>query len=155
MDPRVFRIGLNLAPMMWCTGGKTTYISRDWHHWTIKLRRRLRTLNYVGTMFGGSLYSAVDPHYMLAFMHILGKEYIVWDKAATIRFRRPAKCTLTCELVIPEGEVDAIKRLTREQPKLDRTYHLELKGPDGTVYCQVEKVLHFRWKKHPDNLQTV
>ena len=34
---------------------------------------------------------AVDPIYMLMLLKILGPEYIVWDKSANIRFRKPGK----------------------------------------------------------------
>ena len=42
-------------------------------------------------MFGGSLYASVDPFYMIMLIRNLGSEYIVWDKAATIRFKKPGK----------------------------------------------------------------
>jgi hypothetical protein len=34
-----------------------------------------RTRNYVGTIFGGSMYSAVDPIYMVMLTRRLGKDY--------------------------------------------------------------------------------
>lgn len=51
-----------------------------------------RTRNYVGTIFGGSLYGALDP-IMIMLIKLLGPEYEVWDKAASIRFRRPGRST--------------------------------------------------------------
>ena len=45
--------------------------------------------NYVGTHFGGSLYTMCDPFFMLILVNNLGSGYIVWDKAATIRFKKP------------------------------------------------------------------
>jgi hypothetical protein len=56
---------------------------------TMKLRPWNR--NFVGTHYGGSLYSMCDPFYMLMLMSNLGRDYIVWDKAASIRFRKPGQ----------------------------------------------------------------
>jgi hypothetical protein len=39
-----------------------------------------RTRNYVGTIFGGSMNSAVDPIYMVILIRRLGKDEVVWDK---------------------------------------------------------------------------
>ncbi len=45
-----------------------------------------RTRNYMGTIFGGSIYSAVDPIYLLMLIRRLAPDFIVWDKAARIEF---------------------------------------------------------------------
>ena len=55
---------------------------------TIKVSMRLdrRNRNYVGTHFGGNLYSMCDPWYMFILLERLGSDFIVWDKAASIEF---------------------------------------------------------------------
>src|SRR5260370_9238958 len=45
---------------------------------------RFWNANYVGTHFGGSLFAMTDAFYML--MHHLGRDYPVWDNAATILY---------------------------------------------------------------------
>ncbi len=140
---------LNAWPLYVFMGVKTVSISPDWHTWEIRLKSRLRNRNYVGTHFGGTLYAGLDPQFMLAFLHIFGKEFIVWDKAATIRFRRPGKGTLTARLEIPPGEVDEIRRLCGEAGKVDRTYTCAWLDAEGLVVCEVEKVIHFRRKDRP------
>jgi acyl-coenzyme A thioesterase PaaI-like protein len=65
----------------------------------MKLRRWNR--NYVGTHFGGSLYSMTDPFFMLMPIENLGPEYIVWDKAATIRFKKPGRGKVRASFVCP------------------------------------------------------
>ena len=47
----------------------------------------------VSKIFGGSLYAAIDPFFMIMLMKNLGPAYVVWDKAPTIRFRKPARNT--------------------------------------------------------------
>ncbi|HEY7975525.1 MAG TPA: DUF4442 domain-containing protein, partial [Ktedonobacterales bacterium] len=55
----------NLSPVYRSTGATITYIAADWRETRIKLPLRLRTRNYVGTIYGGSMYAAVDPFYMV------------------------------------------------------------------------------------------
>jgi acyl-coenzyme A thioesterase PaaI-like protein len=144
LRPKVFRFLIHFFPAYRGTGGRVEHISADWMHWRIRLPLNIRTRNYVGTIFGGSLYAAVDPILMLAFIQILGKEYVVWDKAATIRFRRPGRSTLFADIRITPEEVEEVKRLCAANAKVERTYTIELKDEAGIVHCSVEKLLHFR-----------
>ncbi len=141
-----FRIGMRFVPPLRNTGVRVTSISADWRRWTLTLPLSIRTRNYVGTHFGGTLYSAMDPHYMIAWMHILGPDYVVWDKAATIRFLRPGRGTLHGELCIGQDEVDGIRAACRESGdgKHDHTFLWQWLDRDDEVVCEVEKVIHFR-----------
>jgi hypothetical protein len=98
----------------------------------------------VGTIYGGSIYAAIDPFYMLMLIHRLGREYEVWDKGATVRFRKPGRTTLTARMAIPEGEEAAIRGALRGARSVDRTYRLELVDRDGLVHAEVEKVVYVR-----------
>lgn len=113
----------------------------------MKIPLSWRTRNYVGTIYGGSLYGAIDPIYMLMLIKILGRDYVVWDKAATIRFKRPGKETLFAEFVITDDEVAEIKRLAETEKSLDRIYNLELKDKKGVVHAFIEKTLYISKRK--------
>ena len=139
---RLTRWGFNLWPCIRGTGGRVTHIASDWREIRIRLPLSWRTRNYVGTIFGGSLYGAVDPFYMLMLMKNLGPEYQVWDKAATIRFRRPGRSLLTATFRIDETELAEIRRLLDIQPKVDRTYTVQLLDAHGVAHAEVDKVIH-------------
>src|SRR5215470_8266983 len=91
------------------TGGRATYIAPDWSEVHMEVPLSWRTRNYVGTIFGGSLYGAVDPIYMTMLIRRLGPEYIVWDKAATIRFKKPGRETVRARFLVPDEELAAIR----------------------------------------------
>ncbi len=110
----------------------------------IRIPLSWRTRNYVGTIFGGSLYAGLDPHFMFMLMHRLGPDYTVWDKAASIRFRRPGRGQLTAVCRMPDDEVAEVKRLLQSSEKVDRTYAVDLVAKDGTVCASVEKVVNVR-----------
>ncbi len=143
---RAFRLAFNFWPCYRGTGARVTYIASDWREARIRLPLSLRTRNYVGSIFGGSLYAAVDPFYMLMLIHNLGPDYIVWDKAASIRFRRPGRSTLTATFRLDEAEVQEIRDLLQDLPKVDRTYTIELVDKEGLVHAVVEKVVHIARK---------
>src|SRR5512136_1645914 len=91
---RLTRWRLNFFPAYRGTGARITYIADDWREVRIKLPLNWRTRNYVGTIFGGSMYGAVDPIYMVMLIRSLGPGCVVWYKGATIQFKRPARSTL-------------------------------------------------------------
>lgn len=135
---------LNLFPAFWCTGARITHLSRDFREIRLRLPLGLRTRNLVGTIFGGSMYAAVDPVYMVMLMRNLGAAYEVWDRAATIRFLRPARETLHARFALEEGELEAIRKAVRIHGRVDRSYEVELASEDGTVHAEVGKVIHVR-----------
>ena len=91
LTPPLLRFILNIyGPSLWA-GIRADYISADWRSIRVSMKLRWYNRNAVGTHFGGSLYSMVDPHLMLMLMNILGSGYVVWDKSAAIDFLRPAK----------------------------------------------------------------
>ncbi|HCA56823.1 MAG TPA: DUF4442 domain-containing protein [Blastocatellia bacterium] len=146
LTSRMYRWGFNLFPAYRGTGGRVLYIASDWREVKIKLPLNWRTRNYVGTIFGGSIYGAIDPFYMLMLMHILGPGYTVWDKAANIRFRRPGKSVLFADFHLSDEEIVEIKNLADGAASIDRVYNVELKDRDGVVHAHIEKTLYISKK---------
>jgi glyoxylase I family protein len=110
----------------------------------VEMKLRPWNRNYVGTHFGGSLYSMTDPFYMLMLIHNLGPDYIVWDKAATIRFRKPGRGTVRAEFRLSEGQVQEICDKLKTQEKLEPVFTIEVKDKEGVVVAEVEKLIYVR-----------
>jgi len=138
------RWGFNLFPAFRGTGARVTYVADDFREMRVKLPLSWRTRNYVGTIFGGSLYGAVDPEYMTMLIKILGRGYIVWDKAATIRFKKPGRGTLYARFVVTEEEIATIRRLLETEASIDRVYNVELTDAAGVAHAAVEKTIYIR-----------
>jgi acyl-coenzyme A thioesterase PaaI-like protein len=143
---RLLRYGFNLFPAYRGTGARVAYIADDLKEIRIRLPLSWRTRNYVGTIYGGSMFGAVDPIYMIMLIRLLGPEYVVWDKAASIRFRRPGRSTLHARFVLSDAELDEVRAALAERPAIERTYFVELTDGDGVVCAEVEKVIHIRRK---------
>ncbi len=112
----------------------------------VEMRLRFWNRNYVGTHYGGSLYSMADPFYMLMLMENLGRDYIVWDKAASIRFRKPGKGKVKAEFRLTDAQLDEIREKLKLQDKYEPTFLVEVKDESGDVVAEVQKVLHIRRK---------
>ena len=141
---RVLRWKFNLFPAYRGMGARVTYIAGDFREVRIKLPLTFRSRNAVGTIYGGSMYGAVDPIYMIMLMQILGRDYVVWDKAATIRFRKPGRTTLYATFRLDDDELNAIRDATASGTPVDRTYNVELADAEGVVHAEVEKVIYVR-----------
>ena len=139
---RLERVVFNWWPSYLGTGGRVTHIEDDWSEIRLKLPLSWRTRNIVGTIFGGSLYSAVDPFYMVMLMRRLSEEYVVWDKAASIRFRKPATETLYATFEMSDEEVRSIETALSDRESIDREYTVDLVDSEGVVYATVEKTVH-------------
>src|SRR2546428_3744541 len=126
------------------TGGRLKYIAEDWSEVRLELPLSWRTRNYVGTIFGGSMYAAVDPVYMIMLIKTLGPGYIVWDKAASIRFRKPGRTKLYAHFQMPPEEGDAIPTSLTPGRSIDRVYRVELTDRAGTVHAEMEKTIHIQ-----------
>lgn len=113
----------------------------------MEMKLRLWNRNYVGTHFGGSLYSMVDPFYMLMLIENLGPDYIIWDKAATIRFRRPGRGKVTASFRLSDAQIEEIRQRLETDEKMEPVFLAEIKDETGTVIAEVEKVLYVRKKK--------
>lgn len=141
---KLTRWKFNFIPAYRGTGGRITYIDRDFREVRVKVPLSWRTRNYVGTIFGGSMYGAVDPIYMIMLIERLGPGYEVWDKAASIRFRRPGRTALHATFRVTDDEVARIRTLLEERSSVDREYRVELVDDEGVIHAVVEKVVHVR-----------
>lgn len=141
---RLARWRFNTFPAYRGSGGRVTFIRHDFMEVHVKLPLWWRTRNYVGTIFGGSIYASVDPFYMLMLIQCLGRDYVVWDKSASIRFRRPGRTTLYATFQFDHALLDGIRDELKTVEKLDRHFTVELKDATGEVHAIIEKTVNVR-----------
>jgi len=142
---RLLRWKFNFFPAYRGTGGRITYIAGDFAEVRVKLPLSWRSRNYVGTIFGGSLYGAVDPVYMIMLIKRLGPDYVVWDKAAEIRFLKPGRETLYATFRIGPDELNAIRQAAANGP-VDRVFEVDLADAGGVSHAHVTKTIYIREK---------
>lgn len=115
---------------------------------TLRVEMKLTALNrnIVGAHFGGSLYAMCDPWFMLILMRLLGTDYIVWDKAASIQFLQPGRGTVTATFHIPQERVDEIRAAVADGQKIEPTFIVDVLDTQGQAIARVEKLLYVRKK---------
>jgi len=145
--PAISRFLLNHYSPYRGAGIEIETIDLDDYYIRVKMPLTRRNRNLVGTHFGGSLYSMVDPFYMLILIHHLGHKYIVWDKSATINFLSPGRNTVYAEIQLNRDEITEIKKLAENHEPVLRHYTLNIVDEAGTRIAEVEKVLYIRRKK--------
>jgi Domain of unknown function (DUF4442) len=143
---RHIRHMVNFWPPFAGAGIRVKHIAPDWRAVDVEMKLRFWNANYVGTHYGGSLYSMTDPFYMLMLIENLGSQYIVWDKSACIRFCKPGRGKVRAEFRISQADVDSIKASLTREDKVEPTFTVEVKDEGGQVVAQVEKILHVRKK---------
>ena len=133
-------------PPYWASGIRVRDFSEDLTRITVSMRLSRRNTNYVGTHFGGNLYSMCDPWYMFILLEHLGSNYIVWDKAAEIDFVYPGRGTVTADFVIPLSEIEELKKELLTSTKLLPIYSTEIIDESGRTVARVRKTLYVKRK---------
>ncbi|GAA3034483.1 DUF4442 domain-containing protein [Kitasatospora albolonga] len=142
-----FRRGINFWPPFLFAGIRVLAVSDDYRSAKVRLRLRWFNRNWVGTHFGGSIFAMTDPFWMLLVMQNLGREYVVWDAAATIDFVSPGRGDVFAEFVLTEDRIAEIKELTAEGKKALVWFDTEVLAADGTVVARVRKQVYVREKR--------
>jgi hypothetical protein len=148
---RAIRRWINFWPPFFGMGIRVARIAPDMKAVDVEMKLRFWNANYVGTHFGGSLFAMTDAFYMLMLMANLGGDYIVWDKAATIRYRKPGKGTVRAEFRLSDIQIDDIREKLKTLPKYEPVFSVEVKDQAGVVIAEVEKVIYVRRKQSTES----
>jgi acyl-coenzyme A thioesterase PaaI-like protein len=122
-------------------------ISPDWRHVRIRMKLGLLNRNFVGTHFGGALFSMVDPFCMIPMMQLLGKDYLVWDKAGRIEFVAPGRGTVYADIRVSDEQLSEARARTADGGKFEPTYPIDIVDAKGELIARVEKTLYIRKRR--------
>lgn len=145
---RIFKVFFNLSPMYRRSTGRITLVTEDLSRIEIKIPISYKNKNYVGTIFGGSLFSATDPIFMVQLIQLLGPAYVVWDKASVIKFKRPANTDAYATFEFTAEEVKQLKEKIENEKQVDLVKTVHLKSKDGQLFCEIEKTIYVADKAH-------
>lgn len=128
-------------------GIQITHVSKDFLEIDVKMPLTSRNRNYVGTHFGGSLYAMTDPFLMLMLMQNLGKDYIIWDKAAHIEFLSPGTGTVSAQFRLTRKQIGQVQLAAENGRAICPEYTVEVLDEEGKVVAKVLKTLYVKKKK--------
>ncbi|QOD12623.1 DUF4442 domain-containing protein [Psychrobacter sp. 28M-43] len=155
LTPHLLKLRLNTYAPYIGAGIKIDHISLDQGLCVVSMGLNTLNKNIVGTQFGGSLYSMVDPFYMLMLMHQLGSNYVVWDKSSHIDFVAPGNSKVTARMKIPSSEIITIQELTKEGEAVFREYKVDIVDEQQKLIATVTKTLYIRLRKYSKSKEQV
>lgn len=144
---RGLRRALNIFGPYVGAGVRVRELSDDYRHLRVEMTLHWYNTNYVGTHFGGSLYSMIDPFWMLLLMNNLGRDYIVWDKSAKIDFIKPGKGTVSATFTLTREMIDEVRQATAGGDKYLPEWPVDIVDEQGDVVARVHKQLYIRKKR--------
>jgi len=148
----IFKYGFNISPMYRRSTGKINYVSEDLLKAQVKIPITYKNKNYVGSIFGGSLFSATDPVFMIQLINILGDTYVVWDKEASIKFKRPVKQDAYVDFIFSEDEIKQIKKQVKNEQEINLIKDIKITNQDKTVvFAEVSKTIYIADKTYYKN----
>ncbi len=146
---QLFKFGFNFSPMYRRSQGRILSVSKDIREVKIKLKINWKNRNYMNTIFGGSMFSALDPIPMIQLVYILGKDYVIWDKSAEIRFKKPANVNLYATFHFSQDELESIKNRVAEENEIVIPKNTLLTDQKGErVFCEVKKYIYIADKAY-------
>lgn len=142
----VLRFSFNSHPAFRATGGRVQHVADNLRYVRIRLPLIRRTRNLVGSIFGGSLFAVTDGvHVTLLFLH-LGDDLIIWDKAASIRYRRPAYQTVYADFHISDADLAHIQQQLQHAHELEHRFTIQIKDQAGVIHTEVERIIYIAQK---------
>lgn len=137
---------MNFWPPFWGAGIRIDHVSKDFCEIDVSLKLRFWNRNYVGTTYGGSLYSMTDPFYMLMLIQLMGRGYVVWDKAAEIRFKKPGVTKVFAQFRLTKEQINEFKEELKSKNKIEPILTVYVKDNEGNVIAEVDKTLYIKKK---------
>lgn len=133
---------MNLWPPLLGAGIRVVRMDAEMRVIDVEMKMRAWNRNYVGAHFGGSLFAMTDPFYMMMVMENLGSGFVVWDKAASIRFRRPGKGTVRAEFRLTPERLEEIRADVKADGVYEPRFAVQVHDQTGELVAEIERVLY-------------
>ena len=146
MTPKRLKLWVNWWPPFLFSGVRLLDISDDWRNARVRLKLRWYNRNYVRTQFGGLLFAMTDPFWMIMVMECLGRDYIIWDKAAKIEFISPGRGDVYASFQVRDQDLDELRAAAAGGDKVLRWFTVEVRTADDFLVARVQKQLYVRLK---------
>jgi len=137
---------VNWYPPYLGMGIRVASCSEDFTRFEVELRQTWYNRNLFGTHFGGCLYAMCDPFFVFVLAMNLGRNYIVWDQSAGIRFLKPASGTITGVFEVPLPRIEEIRREVDELGRNRYHFETDLVNAQGEAVARVSKEVYVRAK---------
>lgn len=146
-DARATKAVMNLWPPYRFAGVRIEKLTSDFRHARVRLGFHPLTRNYVGTQFGGSLFSMTDAFWMIMVLRNLGDDYLVWDKRGEIEFVKPGRGVVRAEFHVTDALLEELREATAGGQKVLKWVETTIRDEAGDAVAVVRKQLYVRRKR--------
>ncbi|MCQ1993812.1 DUF4442 domain-containing protein [Arthrobacter sp. zg-Y1171] len=146
-SPATVRRLMNAWPPFAFTGIRITRLDPEYLGVSVRLRSYWWNKNVAGVHFGGSLFAMTDPFWMMMLLHHLGRDHVVWDRAAEIEFLKPGKGELTVRFTLDRADVGRLRKLAAGGDKVLEWFSVDVTDGSGDVVARVRKQVYVRLKR--------
>lgn len=119
-------------------------ISKDFTEADVKIYKSFLNINSNKTLFGGTIFSSLDPMHSILMDQILKrkglKKTVAWLKSAQINYLKPGTTNLNFKIKISEKDIDEAFLTIKHNGKIVKTFTTEIFDNNGNkcVVCQNE-----------------
>ncbi len=138
---------INYYPPFLGAGVRVEHVDESYREIRVSMKLTWWNRNYMGTQFGGTLYAMTDPFYMLMMIENLGDQYVIWDKSAAIRFKRPGRGKVTAHIRIDSSHIESVQAEVDREGRAYPSITIQILAEDGSLVAEVDKTLSVRKKK--------
>lgn len=111
-------------------------INKDFSGARIKIIKSFLNINSNKTVFGGTIFSALDPIYPILLDQIFKqrgiKKTVAWLKSARIEYLKPGKTSLFFDVKLKEEDIKDAFETIDKQGKVVKTFTTEVFDKNGT-----------------------
>lgn len=103
--------------------------------------------NYNASIFGGTIYAAVDPFYPILFDQILknkGFKTLVWLKSGSVKYIKPARSNLNFTIQLSDDEIKEAEEMILSTGKFVGSYHITLYNQQQEACAWMESEVYVR-----------
>lgn len=147
-DPATLIRQFQALPSTGNSGAEITYISESLDRLSLRLPLNEQTQNFMGIVYGGSMYAATDAIYLCLLWYRLGEDYLLMDKSSQVEYLRPGLSDLQAEFHLPDREIQLIKETLQQKKSMVREYLIDLKDKNNKSVCKIRKNIYIRKAPH-------
>ncbi len=114
----------------------------------VKINRSLMNINSNKTIFGGTIFSAIDPFYPILldqyFKHQGISRTVAWLKTAHIDYIKPGKYDLEVSIRLNNQILEETLKTIKKEGKVVRTFQTQVFDKHGTLCAVAHNEVYIR-----------
>ncbi|HLS96351.1 MAG TPA: YiiD C-terminal domain-containing protein [Sphingobacterium sp.] len=148
LSPKALKWVLRFYPPFFFQRIWVQKVHADFRQIDIVIRKSLLNMNINRTIFGGTIFSAVDPIHTLLLDQLLRRagigKTVTWLKSAKIEYLKPATRHLSFSVRLHDDEVRETLDEVKNKGKVIKTFDIHILDRDGLLCARSNNEIYIR-----------